>query len=207
MYGMPKRKVEGIQQAQSHTTLGLSLYHAMQVGHQECPRDLGACSRVTDVLVAAQALSEVLPSVAEKKVGKGGFMVLRPDSGDPVEAVLQAVKAAEKVFGADTNAKGFKVMPHICSTFAGSADSDASISHDLRCPWPCFSHIKDFCCTPSIALVCAQVPRGAGVIQGDGINLASLSRILFAVLEAGYSAEVPPALACSILSAIIHPAC
>ena len=57
----------------------------------------------------AQALSEVLPSVAEKKVGKGGFMVLRPDSGDPVEAVLEALKAAEKVFGADLNGKGYKV--------------------------------------------------------------------------------------------------
>ena len=35
-----------------------------------------------------------------------------------------------------------------------------------------------------------QVPRGAGVIQGDGINLTSLSQILAAVLDAGYSAEV-----------------
>ena len=35
-----------------------------------------------------------------------------------------------------------------------------------------------------------QVPRGAGVIQGDGINLTSLSMILSAVLKHGYSAEV-----------------
>ncbi len=34
------------------------------------------------------ALSEVLPSIAAKKVGKGGYLVLRPDSGDPTEAVL-----------------------------------------------------------------------------------------------------------------------
>ena len=31
------------------------------------------------------------------QVGAGGFMVLRPDSGDPVEAVLMALRAAEKV--------------------------------------------------------------------------------------------------------------
>lgn len=37
-----------------------------------------------------------------------------------------------------------------------------------------------------------QVPRGVGVIQGDGINVTSLSTILTAVLEAGYSAEVWP---------------
>ena len=36
----------------------------------------------------------------------------------------------------------------------------------------------------------AQVPRGAGVIQGDGINLTSLSMILSAVLKHGYSAEM-----------------
>lgn len=45
-------------------------------------------------------------------------MVLRPDSGNPVEAVLQALKAAEQVFGADVNAKGFKVALS-CLTLAG----------------------------------------------------------------------------------------
>jgi len=39
-------------------------------------------------LLLLQALDEVLPSVASKKVGKGGYMVLRPDSGDPIAAVL-----------------------------------------------------------------------------------------------------------------------
>ena len=28
-----------------------------------------------------QALAEMLPTVAQKQVGKGGFLVLRPDSG------------------------------------------------------------------------------------------------------------------------------
>jgi len=55
---------------------------------------LGACSArlkataSTRPVDAMQALDEVLPSVAVEKVGKGGYMVLRPDSGDPVEAVL-----------------------------------------------------------------------------------------------------------------------
>ena len=166
--------------------------NAMHGGHLGCLRDMDACSGATDVRVAAQALSEVLPSVAEKKVGKGGFMVLRPDSGDPVEAVLQALKAAEKVFGVETNAKGFKVMLRTCSILAGNVALEVSISHYLRSLWPCFSQNNDYCCC-SITSVCAQVPRGAGVIQGDGINLASLSKILSAVLEAGYSAEVRPA--------------
>ena len=56
-----------------------------------------------------QALSEVLPTIERRKAEKGGFIVLRPDSGDPVEAVLMALEAGEKVFGVDTNALGYKV--------------------------------------------------------------------------------------------------
>ena len=96
-----------------------------------------------------QALSEALPSVAAAKIGAGGYMVLRPDSGDPVEAVLAALEAAEKVFGADANRKGFRV------------------------------------------------PRGCGVIQGDGINVHTLAAILQAVLDRGYSAEVGARFCCS----------
>jgi nicotinic acid phosphoribosyltransferase len=61
----------------------------------------------------------VLPSVAAKKLGKGGFMVLRPDSGDPVETVMQGLHAAEKVFGCTVNSKGFKV-PIGCSVIQGA---------------------------------------------------------------------------------------
>ena len=35
------------------------------------------------------------------------------------------------------------------------------------------------------------VPRGCGVIQGDGIGLKIIAEILEAVLKAGYSAQVP----------------
>ncbi len=44
--------------------------------------------------VTLQALSEVVPAIASKKVGKGGYMVLRPDSGDPTEAVLMVRRPA-----------------------------------------------------------------------------------------------------------------
>ena len=84
----------------------------------------------------------MLPSVAAKKIEKGGYMILRPDSGDPLDAVLAALRAAEKVFGADVNEKGYKV------------------------------------------------PRGCGVIQGDGIDYSTLSRLLDGIIDAGYSIEV-----------------
>lgn len=57
--------------------------------------------------------------MAAKKLGKGGFMVLRPDSGDPVETVMQGLHAAEKVFGCTVNSKGFKV-PIGCSVIQGA---------------------------------------------------------------------------------------
>ena len=55
-----------------------------------------------------------LPDSPAPQVGAGGFLVLRPDSGDPVEAVLQGLRAAEKVFGFTTNSRGFRV-PVGCS--------------------------------------------------------------------------------------------
>ena len=101
----------------------------------------GVLSIVMDSYDYVHALEEILPAVASKKIAKGGFLVLRPDSGDPAEAVLQGLAAGEKVFGVDVNQKGYKVV------------------------------------------------RGCGVIQGDGINLATMKLILEAVLKAGYSAQ------------------
>ncbi len=69
---------------------------------------LFAC--VMDSYDYSKALSEVLPSIAAKKIGKGGYMVLRPDSGDPTEQVLMALRAAERVFGSTTNKAGFKTL-------------------------------------------------------------------------------------------------
>jgi len=101
----------------------------------------GVFSVVMDSYSYAAALAEVLPAIASEKVGAGGYMVLRPDSGDPTEAVLAGLRAAERVFGATVNSKGFKVI------------------------------------------------TGAGVLQGDGIDIAVLAKIADAVAAAGYSAE------------------
>ncbi len=61
-----------------------------------------------------------------------------------------ALEAAVKVFGADTNSKGF------------------------------------------------LVPRGCGVIQGDGIGLKIIAEILEAVVAKGYSAQVR--ISCNMLA-------
>eukprot|EP00698_Gefionella_okellyi_P019561 TRINITY_DN6007_c0_g1_i1.p2 TRINITY_DN6007_c0_g1~~TRINITY_DN6007_c0_g1_i1.p2 ORF type:complete len:516 (+),score=106.80 TRINITY_DN6007_c0_g1_i1:34-1548(+) len=101
----------------------------------------GVFACVMDSYDYTNALDNVLPSLVKEKEAKKGYMVLRPDSGDPIEAVMQGLRAAEKAFGAEANKKGFKVI------------------------------------------------KGAGVIQGDGIDIAVLEQILNAVLDAGYSAQ------------------
>ena len=107
------------------------------------------------------ALSEILPTVAAKKIAKGGFMVLRPDSGDPVQTVVLGLRAAEKVFGCDINSKGFKV-PRGCSVIQG-----ALALHSV------------------VVVLVSPTRRDAG----DGINSATLELIIDAVHEAGFSAQ------------------
>ncbi|KAJ9049782.1 hypothetical protein DSO57_1021004 [Entomophthora muscae] len=70
----------------------------------------GVFACVMDSYDYAHALASLLPEVAPHKLEKGGFLVLRPDSGDPIETVLMALRAAEKVFGVYVNQKGFKVI-------------------------------------------------------------------------------------------------
>jgi len=57
----------------------------------------GVFACVMDSYDYANALNNILPSVAQKKIGKGGYMVLRPDSGDPVDAVIRACVPPRKL--------------------------------------------------------------------------------------------------------------
>ena len=72
----------------------------------------------------------------------GGRIVIRPDSGDPVDVVVRTLKILEAKFGTTVNSKGYKVLP------------------------------------PYIR-----------VLQGDGIDLASMDAILSAVKAEGFSVE------------------
>lgn len=58
-------------------------------------------------------------------------MLLRPDSGDIVEVVIQALEAAEKVFGAPKNSKGFKV-PRECGVVQGDGVDLESMNNILE---------------------------------------------------------------------------
>ncbi|KAF9180001.1 hypothetical protein BGZ51_006356 [Haplosporangium sp. Z 767] len=86
----------------------------------------GVFACVMDSYDYQKALDTVLPSVASLKLQKGGFLVLRPDSGDIVEAVMMGLRAAEKVFGYDVNQKGYKVIRG-CGVIQGDGVSYKSL--------------------------------------------------------------------------------
>lgn len=101
----------------------------------------GVFATVADSYDYEYFLNEIVPVVAPIVKEKGGFHVVRPDSGDPVTCVIDGLLALDKAYGSVVNSKGYKVI------------------------------------------------NNAGIIQGDGIDLAILEDILDAVLRAGYSAE------------------
>jgi len=70
----------------------------------------GIFSVVMDSYDYDNALDTILPSVADSVSKRGGFLVIRPDSGDPVSQVVKGLKAAEKCFPTSVNKKGYKVI-------------------------------------------------------------------------------------------------
>lgn len=90
----------------------------------------GYYSIVMDSYDYQHALEQILPSIYSKKIEKRGFMVLRPDSGEPSAVVLMALNAAEKVFGVTMNSKGFKVLKG-CGVIQGDGINYAQIQKIL----------------------------------------------------------------------------
>lgn len=73
---------------------------------------------------------------------RDGTLVVRPDSGDPPVVVREVLERLGRAFGAERNAKGFRVLP------------------------------------PQVR-----------VIQGDGVDHATVRAILFTLKTAGWSAD------------------
>ena len=77
----------------------------------------------------------------EEVINSGATLVVRPDSGDPVEVVTKVVKLLDSKFGSTVNGKGYKLLNHV------------------------------------------------RVIQGDGINIDSVTAILESLKSNGYCAD------------------
>ena len=57
-------------------------------------------------------LVKLSPSPSFQVCNRQGTLVVRPDSGDPTEVVLEVLRRLESKFGSKENSKGFKVCIH-----------------------------------------------------------------------------------------------
>lgn len=81
-------------------------------------------------------------TLRDKVLTRKGTLVVRPDSGDPIETPLRTVKTLWEKFGGTTNSKGYRVLdPHV------------------------------------------------RVIQGDGMNIGSIARLVERMIEEGFAID------------------
>lgn len=67
-------------------------------------------------------------SLRDKVLARKGTLVVRPDSGDPVETPVRAIKTLWEAFGGSVNAKGYRVLdPHV-RVIQGDGMTPASIA-------------------------------------------------------------------------------
>ena len=52
-------------------------------------------------------------TLRDEVIASGGTLVVRPDSGDPVEVVNQCLVLLDEAFGHTVNSKGYKVLNHV----------------------------------------------------------------------------------------------
>lgn len=92
----------------------------------------GLFATVMDSYDYQKALDTVVPAVSAQMIESGGYWVLRPDSGDPKDSVLAALRAAEKTFGVTMNSKGYKVTKGV-GVIQGDGVSTPVIAEILSC--------------------------------------------------------------------------
>ena len=68
----------------------------------------------------------------EKVKTNGGTLVVRPDSGDPVVVSVDVVEKLGDIFGYETNALGFKVLPSYIRVIQGDGVHKGSIEAILK---------------------------------------------------------------------------
>ncbi len=68
----------------------------------------GICSVVCDTYNLMGAIE--MFGKLRSKIEKNGVIVIRPDSGDPVEVTEQVVRKLDGLFGSTVNSKGYKVL-------------------------------------------------------------------------------------------------
>ncbi|WP_444899364.1 nicotinate phosphoribosyltransferase [Microbulbifer sp. VAAC004] len=62
----------------------------------------------------------------------GGTLVIRPDSGNPVQIVVECIERLMHIFGAHTNSKGYRVLPEYIRVIQGDSISRFTIPKILQ---------------------------------------------------------------------------
>ena len=57
-------------------------------------------------------INNIVPKYAKRVIETNSTLVVRPDSGDPIRCVVDALKALAKVFPTYKNSKGYRVIEH-----------------------------------------------------------------------------------------------
>lgn len=99
----------------------------------------GILSVVSDTWDLWKVCTEILPKLKDKILARDGKLVIRPDSGDPVDIICGTVKVSENqtphgkgviellwdIFGGTINDRGYKVLdPHIGAIYGDSITLD-----------------------------------------------------------------------------------
>ncbi|GAB3032525.1 nicotinate phosphoribosyltransferase [Oleiagrimonas citrea] len=64
-------------------------------------------------------------TLRQEVIDSGATLVVRPDSGDPVEVVLRCLQLLDEAFGCSVNGKGFKVLNHVRVIQGDGVDPDS----------------------------------------------------------------------------------
>lgn len=93
---------------------------------------VGMFAVVSDSYDINYAVSKIWGEQLREKVrASGGTLVIRPDSGDPIETPVHVVKQLDYHFGSTLNAKGYKVLDKSVRVIQGDGVSNADIGQIL----------------------------------------------------------------------------
>lgn len=70
----------------------------------------GIVSVVSDTWDYWHVFEEVLPKLKDVIMARDGKLVIRPDSGDPVQVILESVERLWTIFGGTLNSKGYRQL-------------------------------------------------------------------------------------------------
>lgn len=88
----------------------------------------GILSIVSDTWNIWNVCDVILPSLKDKILNRNGKLVIRPDSGDPVEIIIKVIELLDKHFGHEINKKGYKILnPKVGLIYGDSINYDRAI--------------------------------------------------------------------------------